>query len=240
MEHYKKINDEMLVEDKTKFDNELLVEFEFIIDLDLAMYKYIRSNFSSSPYVDKEFINEKDEKAVIYKLLNRKHINPLEIILPGHETTEMYFEIMNKHYEELLSYAKAYDTFGLMITFLGNASSVSIDILCKSELEASFIKQLNPNLNTIVKQNKANVLLNKYTALYVKYLANLFEYDIDSIIGKHIYFSAAKYNMEEDKDMISEICWVFADVNIFHLIDLYTMVKYRYERKEDEEDDNLF
>lgn len=222
------------------FDNELLVEFEFVIDLDLAMYKYIRSNFSNSSYVDTNFINEKDEKSVIYKLLNRKYINPLEIIIPGQETTGMYFEILDKHYEELLSYAKAYDTFGLMITYLNNASSVSIDILCRSKLEADFIKNLNPKLNTIVKQDKINVSLKKYTVMYVKYLTNLFEYDIQAINGKHIYFPAAKYNMEEDKDMVSRTCIAFSDTNIFHLIDLYTMVKYRYERKEDTNNEDLF
>lgn len=215
------------------YDNELLVEFESLIDLDLAMYKFIRDKYSNSEYVDQKFINERDERAIIYTLLNRKHINPLEIIMPGFETTNLYFDIMNNHYEELLSYATAYDTFGLMITFLNNASSVNITVWCKSELERDFIKNLNSILHTIVVPNRKNIVLSKYTVIYVKYIAYLAEYS--AIKGKHIYIAAAKYNMEEDKDMVSSLCCLYTDVNIIHLIDLYTTIKYRYLKKKGNE-----
>lgn len=221
------------------YDNELLVEFESLIDLDLAMYRYIKDKYPNSEYIDQKFINEKDEKVIVQKLLNRKHINPLEIIMPGLETTNLYFDIMNNHYEELLEYATAYDTFGLMITFLNNASSVSITVWCKSEIEERFIKKLNPILNTIIIPNRRDIVLSKYSVLYVKYIAYLAEYS--SIEGKHIYIAAAKYNMEEDKDMVSTLCYLYADLNIFHLIDLYTNIKYRFLKKEGTQDnEDLF
>lgn len=220
------------------YDNELLVEFESLIDLDLAMYKFIKDKYSDSEYIYQEFINEKDESNIIYALLNRKHINPLEIIMPGFETTSLYFDIINNHYDELLSYATAYDTFGLMITFLNNASSVNITVWCKSKLEEKFIKKLNPILNTIVVPNRRDIVLSKYTVMYVKYIAYLAEYN--GISGKHIYIAAAKFNMEEDKDMVNRLCCLYSDVNIFHLIDLYVKIKYRYLKKGNEEDEDLF
>lgn len=221
------------------YDNELLVEFESLIDLDLAMYKFIKNKYSDSEYVDKKFINEKDERAIVYALLNRKYINPLEIIMPGVGTTNLYFDIMNNHYEELLSYATAYDTFGLMITFLNNASSVGITVWCKSKLEEDFIKKLNPVLNTIVVPNRSDIVLSKYTVMYVKYIAYLAEYS--DIVGKHIYIAAAKYNMEEDRDMVSSLCCLYSDVNVFHLIDLYVTIKYRYLKKKGNKDnEDLF
>lgn len=216
------------------YDNELLVEFEFLIDLDLAMYKFIKDKYFDSEYVDQKFINEKDERAIIYNLLNRKHINPLEIIMPEVETTNLYLDIIENHYDELLNYATAYDTFGLMITFLNNASSVGITVWCKSKLEEDFIKKLNPTLNTIVIPNRRDIVLSKYTVMYVKYIAYLAEYS--AIEGKHIYIAAAKYNMEEDKDMVNSLCCLYSDVNIFHLIDLYTAIKYRYLKKKGNED----
>lgn len=221
------------------YDNELLVEFESLVDLDLAMYKFIKNKFADSEYVDQELINEKDIRAVIYALLNRKHINPLEIIMPGVETTNLYLDIINNHYEELLEYATAYDTFGLMITFLNNASSVNITVWCKSKLEEDFIKKLNPILNTIVIPNRKDIVLSKYTVIYVKYIAYLAEYS--NIEGKHIYIAAAKYNMEEDKDMVSTLCCLYTDVNIMHLIDLYTKIKYRFlKKKGNENNEDLF
>jgi hypothetical protein len=218
-------------------DNELLVEFESLIDLDFAMYKFIKNKYSNSEYVDQKFINEKDERAIIYTLLNRKHINPLEIIMPGFDTNNLYLDIMNNHYEELLQYATAYDTFGLMITFLNNASSVGITVWCKSKLEEDFIKNLNPILNTIIIPNRKDIDLSGYTVLYVKYIGSLIEYS--TIAGKHIYIATAKYNMEEDKDMVNSLCYLFADVNILHLIDLYTTIKYRYLKKGNEDNEDL-
>jgi hypothetical protein len=38
-------------------DNTLLVEFEFVVDLDLAMLKFIRDNYGDSDMVDKRLIN---------------------------------------------------------------------------------------------------------------------------------------------------------------------------------------
>ena len=213
-------------------DNELLVEFESLVDLDLAMYKFIREKYSNSEYVDSDFIHEKDEREVIYKLLHRAHINPLEIILPNIDSTGIYYDILNNHYEELLRFATVYDTFGLMITFLNNASSVGITVLCKSELESNYIKRANSMLNTIIIPDRASVSLSKYTVLYVKHLSYLYEYDKNELSGKHIYFQAAKYNMEEDQDVVSLLCYPFSDVNILHMMDYYVNIKYRFERKD--------
>ena len=83
------------------------------------------------------------------------------------------------------------------------------------------------------------IVLSKYTVLYVKYIAYLAEYN--NLKGKHIYIAAAKYNMDEDRDIVSPLCCLYSDVNIFHLIDLYTMVKFRYLRKEgNKEDEDSF
>jgi len=219
-------------------DNAILAEFEFVVDLDLAMYKLIRDNYSTSEYVDKKIISENDERNIIFKLLSRKHKNPLEVIMPDVDSGDLYNEIMEEHYEELLSYAMAYDTFGLLVTMLNNASSLAIRILCKSKLEQSFIHMLNPKVATILEPNKKSLSLSDYTILYVKYITNLFEYG--NIEGKHIYFAAAKFNMEEDSDMVSRNCCLFGDVNELHLMDLYTKVKYRFPKKKGEEDENLF
>jgi hypothetical protein len=211
-------------------DNELLVEFESIIDLDLAIFRYISEKYPNSEYVDREFIKEKNIKTIINKLLNRNHINPLEVIMPGVETTNLYLNLMENHYEELLERATPCNLFGLMITFLNNASSVGITIWCKSKLEEDFIKKLNPILNTIVIPNRKDVDISRYTCLYVKYVPYLAEYP--TIEGKHIYIANANYNMDEENDTVSPLCLLFSDVNLIHMIDLYTDIKYIHLRKE--------
>ena len=56
--------------DKNGHDNELLVEFEFLVDLDLAMFKFVKDKYKDSPFVNQRLMNEMDEKQIIYDLLN--------------------------------------------------------------------------------------------------------------------------------------------------------------------------
>lgn len=213
------------------YDNRILVEFEALIDLDLAIYKYIRNNYASSEYVDQEFIHLMDEREIIYRFLSRKHINPLEIIMPDLDTENLYNDLRNNHLEDLLQYATAYDTFGLMITYLNLASSVSVTVWCKSKTESDFIKSLNSRLETIVVPERKDIDISEYTIIYTKYVAQLLEYP--HIEGKHLFIAAAKFNMEENSNMPNKLCVLFTDVNLIHLVDLYAKIKYRYDRKDD-------
>ena len=204
--------------------NRILVEFDMLIDLDLAIFKYIKDKYNNPNYVDQNIIKMHDERQIIQMMLNRQCINPLEILIPDMEVLELYHDIMNNHMDELLQYAKASDLFGLMITFLREASSLEITILCKSQLESDFIKSLNNRLNTVVYKNYKNVPVNTYTILYIKYYPSVLEYN--TIEGKHIYISNARYNMEPDSNMPTiAISGLVGDVNIIHMIDMYKDIK---------------
>ena len=204
--------------------NKILVEFDMLIDLDLAIFKYIKDKYNNPNYVDQNIIKMHDERQIIQMMLNRQCINPLEILIPDMEVLELYHDIMNNHMDELLQYAKASDLFGLMITFLREASSLEITVLCKSQLESDFIKSLNNRLNTVVYKNYKNVPVNTYTILYIKYYPSVLEYN--TIEGKHIYISNARYNMEPDSNMPTiAISGLVGDVNIIHMIDMYKDIK---------------
>ena len=204
--------------------NRILVEFDMLIDLDLAIFKYIKDKYNNPNYVDQNIIKMHDERQIIQMMLNRQCINPLEILIPDMEVLELYHDIMNNHMDELLQYAKASDLFGLMITFLREASSLEITVLCKSQLESDFIKSLNNRLNTVVYKNYKNVPVNTYTILYIKYYPSVLEYN--TIEGKHIYISNARYNMEPDSNMPTiVISGLVGDVNIIHMIDMYKDIK---------------
>ena len=146
-------------------DNSLLVEFDFVVDLDLAMFKFMRENYYKSSMVNHDFLRLNNEMVIVYNMLNRSKINPLEYIIPNQDTTQLYNSLLNNedNYKKLLSYASAYDTFPLMITFLKEASSVSIDILCKNEIEKDFINNLNPIIHTVIEPDKKNIKLSDYT-----------------------------------------------------------------------------
>lgn len=205
--------------------NTILVEFDFIIDLDLAMIKFIRDNYNNHDYINQDIINITDDNALIYKLLHRKSINPLEILFDDDiDPTNLYYEILDN--DKLLEYATPADTFGLLITFLREATFIDITILCKNEEQRNFINKLNSNLKIIIAKNKKSIDLDKYTVIYLKYYINSIEYN--NINGKHIYIANARYNMDETnpKEPIYAISNLIADTNIIHTMDLYTKIKY--------------
>ncbi len=219
-------------------DNTLLVEFEFIIDLDMGLFKYIRENFYSSDYVNKPIIAIGDEYQIIDLMLNRYTENPLPILFnPNIETETIYNELLNtpERYVEILKRSRAYDTFGLMVTMMKNLSSVDIDILCKNKIEEEYIHKLNSKLHTVVYEDKFDIDLQPYTVMYVKYFSNLLDYDIEQIKGKHIFIASALYNMDPDDDSYVNInlTMMFSDINIIHLIDLYRGVKFRIAHDEE-------
>ena len=165
-------------------------------------------------------------------MINRQHINPLEIILPNVDSTNLYDDIINNHMNELLKYAKASDIFPLMVTFLKEATSVDITVLCNSKLQEDFIKSLNNKLNTIIYDDYKNVPVDKYTILYIKNYPSVLKYN--HIAGKHIYIANARYNMEEDMNAPTlAISALVSDVNIIHMIDMYRNIK--VERKKHNE-----
>lgn len=211
--------------------NKILAEFEFLVDLDMAIFKYIKEEFNNPQYVNQGIINLNDENEIIKLMLYRDNIDPLVDLLPECDTLPLYKDIMDNKMEDLLKYAKVSDIFCLMVTFLREATSISIDILCESQAQSDFIKSLNPELNTIIK-SRQNVPVDNYDIFYIKNYPNVLLYP--PLRGKHIYIAYAKYNMEPKKNVpllsVSVLC---ADINIVHSIDLYTKIKYEKEKKDE-------
>ena len=176
--------------------NNLLVEFEFIIDLDIAIYRMLKQE-SNSNLLNKDIFSLKNEYNVIEHMLYRDHINPLEILLNANadDVLELYQNLVSKDIDKLLKYASAYETFALMITYLNNASSISITVLCENELQEQFIKKLNNRLYTIVVPSRDMINLDDYNIIYTKYFANALQYG--TFGGKHIYIANAAYNFEK-------------------------------------------
>lgn len=225
------------MENKSINNNELLVEFDFIIDLDLAIFKMIKDKYADSEYVDKKIISMNNEYKIIDMLLHRDHINPLEVIMPNVDTTILYNQLINS--EDLLNYAPPYDTLYLMITFLKNASSLGITIWCRNQAEYDRLRSITNAFNVLILPERSMIDITKYTAIFMKDFSKAIEYK--NLSGKYIYILAAKYNFEDGKNTIIALpSLLFGDVNIIKLMDPYTAVKYRFDNEGDNEDEDLF
>ena len=51
--------------------NEILVDFNFLVDLDLAMFKFIKTEYNNPKFVDQKILSLQDEKEIIQLLLYR-------------------------------------------------------------------------------------------------------------------------------------------------------------------------
>ena len=208
--------------------NKLLVDFDFIVDLDLAMVKFVKENYYSSQYVSKDILN-KTEDELKNILVNRKYINPLELIFTDSDSTDLYFELTTEKINFLLKYATIYDSYLLLITLRNNASLLEITIHCNNKYEEEYIKSLNGNFN-ILTCNTKDIDVNKYNIFYIKYLAQIIQYP--HLEGKHIYVANARYNMEDGKDILNtNLSILFGDVNLMHSMDLYVDFKYELQQE---------
>lgn len=220
--------------------NSLLVEFDFLIDLDWAIYMYMRDKYPDQFYP--EIMNLQSEEDIIKAFLYRDNINPLSIMGPDDYDT-LYKELMEpeiKH--ELISkYSRVYDSFRLMITFLDNASSLYMEILCNDEFEADYIKSKSDRF--IIKiANRNEVDLNNYNTILMKYLAYSLLYK--DIQRQNIIVANAKYNMQKEYPDIVNITlgnMLISLNNKIHIMDLYKDIKYDPKlilRREDNEQQN--
>jgi hypothetical protein len=204
-----------------------LVEFEYIIDLDLAIFKYIKANYGDSNLLKQDVVKLNNEVDIIKLLINRHNINPLEVLFDeSYDTTDLYLDLYNNHMSEILEYAKACDAMALMVTYLRLLKEVSITVLCDSQEQADMITSINNLFDTKIA-SRESVVLNKYDTIYIKYYAKTLSYK-NGIHGKNIYVSNARYNMEEEKDRILNI-----DVSTFigydnkiRTMDLYKNILY--------------
>ena len=212
-------------------DNVILVEFSFVIDLDFAMYKFIKDKYGNSPYFNSG-LKGLDDKEIKYILLSRSHINPLEVILSKEmDTTNLYKDILDNHYEELLSYAEPFDSLSLLLSFQKRASSLAIKIFCTSKLEEDVIKKYTNQIDTVIYSDRKNVPAQAYTAIYIKNFAELALYDIKNVDAMHIYVAYANYNMDEEQHCLNlTLVGLFGVRNEIHLIDLYTDIKFRIQQ----------
>lgn len=204
----------------------ILAEFEFLVDLDFAMYSMMKVKYSESSYANKRIFRLPNELDVKKMLIYRENINPLEKIFPGMDTNTLYKQILNDNEEELLQYAILYDTFRLLVTFLERATSVkSITVLCRNQLEADFISNFNTKLETVIA-NKSEVDISKYNILYIKNFYSAMNYK--NLSGKSIYVANAKYNYDSETRLLNpEMVVLFSESNEIKLIDLYLDIKYK-------------
>ena len=174
-------------------DNELLVDFNFVIDLDIAMYKYIQNKYADSIYVDDRLIHSKNDYAIINLMIHRVSENPLQVLMPTINPDNIYNEIIKNDEAELLRFARPYDSFYLLVTYLVHAASVGITVLCNNELESDFIKSIDNRVSTIICNDWSSARYN---------------YDKDNKLNKSLIILYGDINIIKFMDLYTKVIYV--------------------------------
>ena len=208
-------------------NNKILAQFNMMVDIDIAIFKYVVDLYGSSEYVHPYASKIKNDFRIIQRLISRKYENPLKMIMPKVDTESLYHELLNTKEQELLEYAIPTDLLRLMLTYNKNVPSNmrDITILCDNEIEAKYIQDIDSSLKIIIEPDKSKIDLSNYNILYIKYYNELRQYK--NVTGKYIYLPMAAYTYEKDGTTLNKLITIFySDVNDIKLIDLYVKVKY--------------
>jgi len=218
-------------------DNAILASFDSVIDIDLALWRYIKDKYSTSEYLDKDMINIDDENIIKFILMDRREQNPLSLLIPNYDTEKMYNDIINNDSmlnNILVNYGSQFDTLKLFITFMNNASSIDIDILCKNNGQAEIIKKYTNNKIGAIINSAKDVDMNNYSIIQVKFFSDIIYYP--ELNGKYIWIANALYNMQRNMNTIDlTLFQAFGQSNKIQLIDMYRDVKWFFTSKSNDE-----
>lgn len=180
-----------------EFGSTVLFEFETVVDLDLALLKYIQNEYSDSKFFNKHVLMA-DDYILKSLLLTRTNKNPLSVIIDDayiNNIDNLYGEIIKTKETELFRYSSPLASLTIIHSLNGD-SGIDCVINCKNVDEEQFIKQhVSPNITTVVQGY--NVDLSRYDAIYIKNVEDSLKYK--SINGKSIYFLDYDYNIEPDR-----------------------------------------
>lgn len=208
-----------------RYSSSILYFFDSLIDLDLAMVKYIKQNYANTRFIDREVISNND--AVFFKalLLERENKNPLSVLL-----REEFLSSADSLYNEIISseeeYAKVLElaTPLALYTLLGmsiKSKLVTCTVMCKNEQEKLYIKSLMPEVYTILS-NSEEFSINNYNCIYVKDFSELVKYI--PFVAKDVYVLGYRFNLEHNEDLIlkANTYAKFSKSIKFHLVTPYS------------------
>lgn len=206
-----------------EFGSTVLFEFQTIVDLDLALLKYIQNEYKDSKFFNKHVLLA-DDYILKSLLLTRDNKNPLSVIIDDKykdSIDSLYEEIIQNKESELFKYATPLAPLIVLNMLTKTDSGIDCVVNCKNVEEEQFIKHIKSDIRTTIEGY--NIDLSKYDGIYIKNVEDSIKYK--KFNGKSIYFLEYKYNLEPNKkDMMPlfNISIIIANTNNLYLVSPYT------------------
>lgn len=176
-----------------------IIDFDFIINTDIGIIRFIRDKYSTNKELDQEILNKRD-RYLLSLLYTRENINPLSIIVKDGSPLNidnLYKGLLNQWNESILKYSLVDEstlTFIRTLAELNAGSGVAYKVSVKSDIEERIISKLVEKVN--VKRISAQDILEADT-LYFRDYSFLERYNVDPIKVKHktLYTTSRLYNI---------------------------------------------
>ena len=176
-----------------------IIDFDFIINTDIGVIRFIRDKYSTNKELNQEILNKRD-RYLLSLLYTRENINPLSIIVKDGSPLNidnLYKGLLNQWNESILKYSLVDEstlTFIRTLAELNAGSGVAYKVSVKSDIEERIISKLVEKVN--VKRISAQDILEADT-LYFRDYSFLERYNVDPIKVKHktLYTTSRLYNI---------------------------------------------
>lgn len=178
-----------------------LLDFDFIVNTDIGVIRYIRDKYPEEKSFDLETLH-KGDRYLLSLLYSRENSNPLSIIATDSDIINidrLYTGLFKLWEESILRYSLVDDNilrFVRSLTVLNSGSGAIYDIVVSSEPQAKIMSKLIGSKVRLKKNLLPNDVLS-YDNLYIRDYLFFEKYKIlvDNIKGKTIYTTSRIYNL---------------------------------------------
>lgn len=198
-----------------------LVEFEMVMDLDLAIAAFVLHNLKDEKLIKEDLGIINSVSGLKNLLLFRKHPNPLTAIIKDSyidSCDKILKELLEKYENEIYDIITPTDIASYIHSSSLTKGLVSNIINCSNDIQVKKINELFKNkCSTITNETD----MTGYNSLYIKNIQDLPKYA--HIDKKHVYVLNSVYNMKlvENGYIVHPIFILYSEKNMMRVIDYY-------------------
>lgn len=197
-----------------------LVEYETIVDTDLAVFAMCMKIFSKDSLRPEITSAKRSLSSIKNILLFRTERNPLSVLLVDKykDSYDVLLDEMVKEFpEELNHYERFNDIFEYIYLMETNNDRIENTIICKNEYQKKKVREMIPDIK-IIDYDENGIDMDPYGCLFIKYSKDLFNYK--NLSNKYLYIYNARFNLTEGYT-IDDVTMLLAKTNHIRTIDPY-------------------
>lgn len=187
----------------------MLIPFDLLVDIDIGIVRTAQSEYYKNDkydnYLDFDILSDLDKDNYKFLFEYRTNINPLYIVadrdLPKEKydiLDDIYNTIIEEKYVDVLNNSELTAIHRIIASGMySDGGPFRVTIICKNELEASYVRSFNFKSNIIICKSKEDICdidMNEYKYLFIKDIKDL-EYYGD-LKEKVLFIANYRFNKE--------------------------------------------